>query len=101
MPTPDLKIRLEYVGPNEANASGRSSKFWQAEVYRSNGGAVFVRRWGKILAWGDEDRQPKRERYPTIAAAQCAALKMVEKKRKKGYTLEVDVVTLIGMLAEE
>jgi len=102
MEAPKFKIRLEFVGPNENNASGKSSKYWQAETYeRSNGRGIFVRRWGKILSWGDEYRAPMREEFSTVAEARRAAMKMVEKKRKKGYTLEVDVVTLIGLLAED
>ena len=44
----DWIVRLEYVGANYANESGRSSKFWSAE---NEGGSVRIR-WGKIGSKG-------------------------------------------------
>jgi predicted DNA-binding WGR domain protein len=87
---PDWKTRLEFVGDNPANESGRSAKFWQAEVY----GSTFVRRWGRIGATG----QTKSETFATHSEATSAALKMCEEKKRGGYTLEVDIITLIGKL---
>lgn len=89
---PDFKLRLEYVGKNEQNVSGKSSKFWQAEVW----GCHFVRRWGKIGTKG----QTMRETFADGYQAKQAAMKMAGEKQRKGYTLEVDIITLIGSLAE-
>ena len=44
----DWIVRLEYVGTNYDNESGRSSKFWSAE---NEGGSVRIR-WGKIGSSG-------------------------------------------------
>jgi predicted DNA-binding WGR domain protein len=87
---PEWKCRLEFVGANEANQSGKSRKFWQAEIY----GCVFVRRWGPIGKTG----QTMSERLSSPYEAKAAALKMANEKRRKGYTNEVDIVTLIGSL---
>lgn len=89
---PDWKTRLEFVGENADNKSGRSAKFWQAEVW----GNVFIRRWGKIGANG----QTKSESFESSREATKAALKMCEEKKRGGYTLEVDIISLIGKLGD-
>lgn len=91
MSQPDFKIRLEYVGLNDKNKSGESSKFWQGEVW----GCVFVRRWGRRGTTGQLSRQT----FDTPEKARRACLKMVDEKRGKGYTMEVGVLSLIGALA--
>lgn len=87
---PDWKCRLEFVGPNPKNLSGKSRKFWQAEVW----GRTFVRRFGPIGKQG----QTMQETFGSSYEAKAAALKMANKKRADGYTNEVDIVTLIGSL---
>jgi len=87
---PDFKMRLEFVGANAQNQSGESMKFWQAEVW----GSTFVRRWGKIGTRG----QTMREDFASPQHAQQAARKMAIEKQRKGYTLEVDIISLIGSL---
>lgn len=91
MSDPDFKIRLEYVGPNEKNQSGTSRKFWQGEVW----GRCFVRRWGRLGTFGQTQRQD----FATPELARSACFKMIDEKRKKGYTMEVGVLSLIGALA--
>jgi len=93
MREPDWKLRLEFIGENADNLSGRSAKFWQAETY----GREFVRRWGKIGAGG----QTMRESFGSSYEAKSAALRMVEEKRKKGYVKEVDIISLIGSLVKD
>jgi len=45
-----FRVRFEYRGYNDANESGRSSKFWEIE---GNGGSGLVTiRWGKIGSVG-------------------------------------------------
>ena len=90
---PDWKCRLEFVGTNHDNASGKSRKFYQAEVW----GKTFVRRWGRIGTTG----QTMRQTFATKYEATSAALKMANEKRAKGYTAEVDIVTLIGSLFDD
>jgi len=90
---PDWKQRLEFIGENLANKSGRSGKFWQAEVY----GCRFVRRWGKIGTTG----QTMSEEFGSPFEAKEAAVKMAESKRQKGYTTEVDIIQLIGSLDKD
>jgi predicted DNA-binding WGR domain protein len=91
MSAPDFKIRLEFVGDNEKNKSGVSRKFWQGEVYGCN----FVRRWGAMGTSG----QIMRQSFATAEQAKLACLKMVSEKHRKGYTMEVGILTLIGSLA--
>lgn len=93
MREPDWKLRLEFIGENPDNASGKSSKFWQAECW----GRDFVRRWGKVGAQGQTMREPFGSSYE----AKSAALKMVEEKRRKGYVKEVDIISLIGSLLKD
>jgi predicted DNA-binding WGR domain protein len=87
---PEWKCRLEFVGANGENLSGKSRKFWECIVV----GCTFVRRWGPIGKTG----QTMQEKFPTSYEAKAAALKMANEKRRKGYTNEVDIVTLIGSL---
>lgn len=48
-------VRLVYDGPNAANASGRSFKYWQT-VWSGAGDAVIS--WGRIGAAGQSQRKP-------------------------------------------
>jgi len=69
---PDWKCRLEFVGTNHDNASGKSRKFYQAEVW----GKTFVRRWGRIGTAG----QTMRQTFATKYEATSAALKMANEE---------------------
>jgi predicted DNA-binding WGR domain protein len=88
---PDWKCRLEFVGRTDLGNASR--KFYQAEVW----GKTFVRRWGRIGTAG----QTMRQTFATKYEATSAALKMANEKRAKGYTAEVDIVTLIGSLFDD
>ena len=68
----DWIVRLEYVGSNYANESGRSSKFWSAE---NEGGQVRIR-WGRIGTSGQS----------TLKTWSYFSEKFHEKEAK-GYTL--------------
>jgi len=85
---PDWSCRLEYVGPNSDNQSGKSQKFWQVEVYDK----VVVRRWGRIGTAGQTDRKV----YRSYTLAMTEAEYQARKKHDKGYTRPVDIISFIG-----
>lgn len=86
---------LEFVGPNADNASGKSDKFYEvAVVKRADGKFVVVRRWGKYGTKG----QTKEEVCSDKWAAKAKARDLKSKKRAKGYTKEIDVITRLGTL---
>lgn len=87
---PSYSCRLEYVGPNGENQSGKSAKFWQIEVH----GSRVVRRWGRIGTSGQSDEKVYAGDYYALAEAKA----QVRAKRMKGYTKEVDIITLIGVM---
>lgn len=90
---PDFAIALQFIGPNENTDSGRSAKYWCAEVYSN----VFVRRWGRIGTTGST----MREKFESTYEAKRAAVKMAEEKKRKGYQKEIDIVQLIGSLGKD
>lgn len=51
----EARVRLEWIGPNENNVSGWSSKFWQA-TRRSDG--QWEIRWGKVGSRGQGTIKP-------------------------------------------
>jgi predicted DNA-binding WGR domain protein len=91
-------VRLEYVGENSANVSNKSDKFWEVAVFPTDDGRfTVVRRWGKFGARG----QIKPETAWSKHGAKRKARDMKAKKREKGYTKEIDVITRLGMLGDE
>ena len=98
MGEPVLHTYLEYLGPNEDNASGRSNKFWEVAVLHDAKQGVYlvVRRWGRYGSKG----QVKPEKSYSRSAAKRKARGYAKKKREKGYTREVDVITRLGLLTE-
>jgi predicted DNA-binding WGR domain protein len=93
---PILHVYLEFVGTNDKNVSGKSNKFWEAAVFARGARFVFVRRWGK---YGKKGQLKEQEHYSTWSA-QDALLEVKQKKRAKGYTKEIDVITRLGTLVE-
>ena len=85
---------LEYLGPNEDNVSGKSDKFWEVAVFRVPGGFDVITRWGKFGSKGQSKRSFTRSKY----TAGDSAATQARKKRAKGYTREVDVITRMGAL---
>lgn len=67
-------VRLVYDGPNAANASGRSFKYWQAS-WSGAGDAVVT--WGRIGTPGQSQRKPVAE-----------ALDRARSKYRKGYAYD-------------
>lgn len=89
---------LEFVGANYQNQSGRSDKFWEVAVFKVDKlDYLVVRRWGKYGKRG----QIKGERFAWRDAAKSKARKLKAKKRKAGYTKEIDIVTRLGMQVGE
>ena len=88
---------FEFVGPNAANASGKSNKFWEIAVLKLNGKYTVVRRWGKYGSKG----QTKEESFGSDKwTATSHAQQVQAKKKDKGYTKEVDVITRLGTLVD-
>lgn len=83
---------LEYLGPNVDNVSGKSNKFWEVAVFKRDGRHVVVTRWGKFGAKG----QTKEKVHYGLYDAEASARQQARKKRDKGYTREVDVITRLG-----
>lgn len=95
---------LEYVGANDENKSGKSDKYWEVAVFanRAATGAVcdlflVVRRWGK---YGTKGTIKPEEQWSEWSAIEHAR-EMKAKKRAKGYTKEIDVITRLGMKFDE
>ena len=88
---------LEYLGPNADNVSGKSNKFWEVATFKRGGHFVVVCRWGKYGAKG----QTNEAVFYSVWAAENSAYDKAEKKRAKGYTREIDVVTRMGALLED
>lgn len=92
---------LEYVGANDENQSGKSDKFWEVAVFQQVDRAnrwVVVRRWGR---YGKKGQIKVAGPYGTEWSATGEAQAFEAKKRVKGYTREIDVITRLGMRVEE
>lgn len=70
-----FRVRFEYRGYNDANESGRSSKFWEFESDRSFNSRVTVR-WGKIGSAGQSQMKTLDE-----------AIEKAYEKEGKGYRM--------------
>lgn len=93
---PDLHVYLEFVGTNYDNVSGKSNKFWEGAVFKRGSEFLFVRRWGKYGKKG----QLKEQTFYSVWSARDALYELKRKKRDKGYTKEIDVITRLGTLVE-
>jgi len=90
---------LEFVGTNLANKSGVSDKFWEIAVFKVDKlKYVVARRWGK---YGKKGQKPKEEQFSWRDPAKRHARKLKAKKRKDGYTKEIDIVTRLGLQVGE
>lgn len=72
------RVRLTFEGPNPANLSGRSSKWWEASCPGGSGYTAAVR-WGVIGGKGQEQA-----RVDTMSA-----LDRAEEKERRGYAQQV------------
>lgn len=96
---------MEYVGPNDKNAGGKSNKYWEVAVFANpafkepRGGQRYlvVRRWGK---YGAKGQTKVEERWSEWSATDYAR-ELKHKKREKGYTKEIDVITRLSTLVKE
>ena len=88
---------LEYVGPNDTNATGKSNKFWEIAAVRLSANVyAVVRRWGKYGKKGQSKENLVYGRYE----AKKSARKLYTQKRDKGYTKEIDIVTRLGAVVK-
>ena len=94
---PILHKYLEFVGSNDKNVSGKSNKFWEIAIFKYGSTYKVVRRWGKYGAKG----QIKEEVFHGKWSAENAAETHAMKKRDKGYTKEVDIVTRLATLVDD
>lgn len=95
---PEYFIHLEFVGANSDNKSGKSNKFWQVGVFAvGNHRYVAVRRWGKYGTNGQCKAQSQTPRWTAINFAEDNE----QKKRDKGYTKEVDIITRLATIVDE
>lgn len=94
---PIKHVYLEFVGENDENVSGKSNKFWEGAIFERDQGYVLVRRWGKYGKKGQVKEQFFYGRYE----AKQELRKLKHKKRDKGYTKEVDLITRLGLLVED
>jgi predicted DNA-binding WGR domain protein len=97
-PAPLKHIYLEFVGANDNNVSGKSNKFWEGAVFKlAPKRFVFVRRWGKYGSKG----QIKEQMCYSEWRAEDALNDVARKKRDKGYTREVDIITRLSTLVDD
>jgi predicted DNA-binding WGR domain protein len=94
-----LHERLEWLGANFENKSGKSDKFYEITV-TTNGGRLFTetRRWGK---YGTKGGKPKViEHYSEWSALDSAQTKLA-KQRDKGYTKPVAPLKRLASLMDD
>ncbi len=100
MGEPLAHVYLEYLGPNDKNASGQSNKYWECAVFvdksTKDTSYLIVRRWGRYGSKG----QTKVERDYSNRYAVELCHGYAREKRGKGYTKEIDVVTRLGLLVK-
>jgi len=89
--------RLEFLGSNYKNASGRSDKFYECFVTVYRGRCIVQRRWGRFGAKG----QSKEERYYSEYTALEKARELLAKKREKGYTSPVAPLKRIASVLDD
>lgn len=96
-PEPVYHRYLEYLGPNEENKSGHSDKFWEVAIFRHDGRWKVIRRWGRYGKKGQIKAEIRHSRF----SAKKHVRELKSKKRDKGYTKEIDVITRMGSLLDE
>lgn len=89
--------RVEWLGANHANASGKSDKFYEVTVTHEDGAFVETRRWGRFGAKG----QTKAVRHYSEWQALNSARGQLSKKRDKGYTSPVAPLIRLAHVMDE
>lgn len=90
--TSEYHARVEWLGPNDANQSRKSDKFYEITVTQEGCAVKEIRRWGK---WGTEGQTKVINHYSLWSAVESAK-KQLKKKRKKGYRDPVDALTRLA-----
>lgn len=90
--------RVEWLGRNYGNASGKSDKFYEITV-AWNGGYTYVetRRWGRYGSKGQTKVLQHSGEYRALDSARS----QLSKKRDKGYTDVVAPLTRLASAAED
>lgn len=89
--------RVEWLGPNEANTSRKSDKFYEVEVTVSGAQYVETRRWGRYGAKG----QTKVVTHYYKESAVRSAKEQIRAKLDKGYTRPVAPLVRLASVADE
>ena len=93
-----LDERLEWLGVNHANQSGKSDKFYAVTLHQDSGGDyIETRRWGRYGTKG----QSKVLRHLFKFDAVRSASNILIKKRSAGYTRPVAALKRLAHLMDE
>lgn len=92
-----FRERVEWLGKNHANQSGKSDKFYEIVVVEQNGHHIETRRWGKYGAKGQVKVLTHYSEYSALRSAED----QLKKKRAKGYTRCVDALTRLASVMED
>jgi len=90
--------RVEWLGRNFDNASGKSDKFYEITI-TWNGGRTYVetRRWGRFGSKGQTKILEHWSKYQALNSARS----QLRKKRDKGYTDVVAPLTRLASAADD
>lgn len=89
--------RVEWLGANHANQSGKSDKFYEVTVAQVGERFVELRRWGR---YGAKGQTKTLTHYSEYSATQSAKAQ-IEKKRAKGYTRPVDALSRLASVMDD
>jgi predicted DNA-binding WGR domain protein len=91
--------RLEWLGRNFENKSGKSDKFYEVTITVDADGGKYTetRRWGRFGTKGQTKRLTHYSRYQAVSSART----QLEKKRDKGYTSPVAPLKRLASLVDD
>jgi predicted DNA-binding WGR domain protein len=92
-----FRDRVEWLGKNHGNASGKSDKFYEIVIVPQNGTYVETRRWGRFGANGQTKVLTHYSEWRAIQSAKG----QISKKRAKGYTRCVDALTRLASVMDD
>ena len=92
-----LHERLEWLGANHDNASGKSDKFYEVTVDHNDLYFTETRRWGRFGAKGQTKVLQHYGEYSALESAR----KILAKKRDKGYTKPVAPLTRLASVLDD
>lgn len=90
--------RVEWLGSNHSNASGKSNKFYEVVVETDTQGRFLEqRRWGKYGTRGQTSEIVHWNERQALASARA----QIRAKLSKGYTRPVDALTRLAHQLED